>query len=59
MKGKLNKGFPFLSVFDIHSNYASIGPFKDKKGITNSNASQKSLDESNCKPHKICSKRDQ
>ena len=30
-----------------------MGPLKDKKGITITNAFQKSLDESNCKPNKI------
>ena len=30
-----------------------MGPLKDKKGITITNAFQKSLDESNRKPNKI------
>ena len=51
---KFNKGFRFLlCVIDIFSKYAWDIPLKDKKGITITNALQKTLDESNCKPNKI------
>ena len=51
---KLNKGFWFLlSIIDIYSKYAWVIPLKDKKGITITNAFQKILDKSNCKPNKI------
>ena len=44
----------FLScVIDIFSKYAWVIRLKDKKGITITNAFQKILDESNCKPNKI------
>ena len=51
---KFNKGFLFLlSIIDIYSKYAWVIPLKDKKGITITNAFQKILDKSNCKPNKI------
>ena len=52
---KFNKGIPFflLCVIDIYSKYAWVIPLKDKKGITITNAFQKILKESNCKPNKI------
>ena len=51
---KCNKGFRFLlCVIDIYSKYARVISLKDKKGITITNAFQKTLDESNCKPNKI------
>ena len=51
---KFNKGFLLLlCVIDIYSKYAWVIPLKDKKGITVTNAFQKNLDESNCKPNKI------
>ena len=51
---KFNKGFRFLlCVNDIYSKYAWVIPLKDKKGITITNAFQKTLDESNDKPNKI------
>ena len=51
---KLNKGFRFLLCFiDIFSKYGWVILLKDKKGITITNAFQKILDESNCKPNKI------
>ena len=34
--------------------HAWIIPLKDKKEITITNAFQKNLSESNCKPNKIC-----
>ena len=40
-------------VIDIYSKYAWVIPLKDKKGITITNAFQKILDKSNCKPNKI------
>ena len=47
-------GFRFLlRVIDIFSKYAWVIPLKDKKGITITNAVQKILYESNCKPKKI------
>ena len=42
-----------LCVIDIFSKYAWVVPLKDKKSITITNASQKILDESGCKPNKI------
>ena len=51
---KFNKGIPFLlCVIDIYSKYAQVIPFKDKKFITITNAFQKILKESNCKPNKV------
>ena len=51
---KFNKGIPFLlCVIDIYSKYAWVIPFKDKKFITITNAFQKILKESNCKPNKV------
>ena len=49
-----NKGFRFLlCVIDIYSKYAWVTPLKNKKGITITNALQKILKETNCKPNKI------
>ena len=51
---KFNKGFRVLfCVIDIYSKYAWVIPLKDKKEITITNAFQKILDESICKPNKI------
>ena len=51
---RFNKGFRFLlCVIDINSKCAWVIPLKDKKGITITNAFQKILKESNCKPNKI------
>ena len=51
---KFNKRFRFLLyVIDIYSKYAWVIPLKYKKGITNTNAFQKNLKESNRKPNKI------
>ena len=51
---KFNKGFRcLLCVIDIYSKYAWILSLKDKKGTTITNAFQKTLKESNCKPNKI------
>ena len=48
-----NKRFLFLlCVIDIFSKYAWVVPLKDKKSITITNAFQKFLDESGCKPNK-------
>ena len=53
-KHSFHKGFRFLlCVIDIYSKYAWLIPLKDKRGITNTNAFQKFLDESNQKPNKI------
>ena len=50
----LNKRTRFLlCVIDIFSKYAWVIPLKDKKGITNTNAFQKILDESKRKLNKI------
>ena len=50
---KFNKGIHFLlSVTDIFSKHAWVIPLKNKKGITITNAFQKILDESSCKPNK-------
>ena len=49
-----DKGFKFLlCVIDIYSKYANVIPLKDKKGITITNAFEKILKESDCKPKKI------
>ena len=51
---KFKKGFRFLlCVTDIQSKYAWVILLKHKKGITITNAFQKILDESHCKPNKI------
>ena len=51
---KFNKGIPFLlCVIDIYRKYAWVIPLKDKKLITITNALQKILKESNCKPNKV------
>ena len=51
---KFNKGFRFLLyAIDIYSKYAWVVPLKHKNGITCTNAFNKTLDESNCKPNKI------
>ena len=50
---KFNKRIHFLlCVTDIYSTYACLVPLKDKKGIAITNAFQKILDESGCKPNK-------
>ena len=52
---KINKGSRFLLyVIDIFSIYAWIILLKNKKSITMINAFQKILDDSNCKPNKVC-----
>ena len=52
--GKFNKGIRFLlCITGIFSKYAGIIPLKEKKGNTSTNAFQKVLDKSNCKPNKI------
>ena len=51
---KFNEGFRFLlCVTDIYSKYAWVIPLRNKKGITITNAFQKTLKESNRKPNKI------
>ena len=51
---EFNKGFRFLLfVINVYSKYAWVISLKDTKGITITNAFQKNLDESNCKPSKI------
>ena len=51
---KINKGFRFLlCAIDIYSKHAWVITLKDKKGITITNAFQKNLKESNCKPNRI------
>ena len=47
------KDFIFYCVIDIDSKYAWVVPLKDRKGITITNAFQKYLDDSGCKPSKI------
>ena len=42
-----------LLIILFDSKYVRVIPLKDKKGITITNAFQKILDESNCKPNKI------
>ena len=52
--GKCNKEIcSFICVIYIHSKLARVIPFKDKEGITITNAFQKSFDESSHKPNKI------
>ena len=49
-----NSGIRFLlCVIDIYSKYALVIPLKDKKGITITNAFQRTLNESKHKPNKI------
>ena len=43
----------FYYVIVIFSKYAWVVPFKDKKGVTITNAFQRFLDESKRKPNKI------
>ena len=51
---KYNKGIRFLlCVIDIFSKYAWVVPLKDKKGISNVNAFQIILKQSDRKPNKI------
>ena len=51
---QFNIGIRFLlCVIDIFSKYAWVIPLKDKKVTTITNAFQKILDESPCKPNKI------
>ena len=51
---KFNKGICFLLfAIYIYNKYTWVIPLKDKKGITNTNAFQKILDEWNGKPNKI------
>ena len=50
---KFNKRIRFfLFVIDIFSKFAWVVPLKGKKSITITNAFQKIVDESNCKPNK-------
>ena len=42
-----------MYVIDIFSKYASVGPLREKKGITISDTFQKILNESRCKPSNI------
>ena len=51
---KFNKGFRFLLyLLGIYSKYAWVVPLKDKKGITITNAFQKTLNESKHKRNKM------
>ena len=51
---KFIKGIRFLlCVIDVFSKYTWVISLKDKKGIIITNAFQKFLSESNCKPNKI------
>ena len=51
---KFIKGIRFLlCVIDVFSKYTWVISLKDKKGIIITNAFQKILSESNCKPNKI------
>ena len=51
---KYNKRIYFLlCAFDIYGKYAGIVPLKYEKGITITNAFQKVINESGCKPNKI------
>ena len=54
LMSKFKKGFRFLLyLIDIYSKDAWVITLKDKKGITITNAFEKFLDKSNCKPNKI------
>ena len=54
LTSNFNKKFIFLlCAIDIFSKYSWVVPFKDKKGITITNAFQKILKKSNRKPNKI------
>ena len=54
IKKKYKKAQSFLLCFiDISSQYALVIPLKDEKGIAITNAFQKILKQSNCKPNKI------
>ena len=51
---KFDNGIRFLfCVIDIFSKYAQVVTFKDKNGITITDAYQKFLDESGRKPNKM------
>ena len=51
---KFNNGIHFLfCVIGIYSKYPWVIPLKNKTGITITNAFQKALDESRCKPNTI------
>ena len=51
---KFNKGIRFLlCVIDIFSKHVWVIPLKDKKGITITDAFQKTLDDSKRKPKKM------
>ena len=51
---KFNKRFTFLlCVVDIYRKYAWVISIKDRRWIAITNAFQKTLDETNCKPNKI------
>ena len=51
---KYNKGIRYLlCVIDLFSKYAFVVPFKDKKGVTITNAFQSIFDKSKRKPNKI------
>ena len=52
---EFNIGIRFLlGVIDICSKHEWVIPLKGKRGIKITNAIQKILSESNCKPNKIC-----
>ena len=54
LMSKLNKGFRFLlCIIGIYSKYEWVIPLKDEKGITLTNAFQKTLNESKRKSNKI------
>ena len=51
---KFNKEFRcLLCIISIYSKYAWVIPLKNKKGVPITNAFQKTLDESICKPNKM------
>ena len=54
VRSKYDKGLRFLLFFiDSFSKYAWFVPLKDQKGVTVTNAFQKTLDKSSRKPNKI------
>ena len=52
--GKFNKGLKFvLRIIDIYGTYTWVTPLKGRKGITITNAIQKTLNKSKNKTKKI------
>ena len=55
LTSKFNKGICFLlCAIGVFNKNTWVAPLKDNNSITITNAFQKHLDESSCKPNKIC-----